>query len=192
MGNTWNVVLATVVIFGAGVVTGGLVVSHADQTLQNRPNRQHFVPLWPPPGRMVQGPPEGRASLDRQTTEFLFSVSRELGLSAEQSNHIEQIVREGQELTRATWAKVLPELRKEMDDVREKVRAELTSEQRDRFDELLRQRQRRRPDEMPGGPGRGERGFRQGQPPRFGPRGGGPRPEWFSSPTNPPAQTNQP
>ena len=45
--NTWKVILATLVIFVAGVLTGGLLVSYADhasQKFQRKQARENFRP----------------------------------------------------------------------------------------------------------------------------------------------------
>ena len=175
MDNVWKIALATVVIFGAGVGTGGLLVSHVDRAQNARPRRppEHAPPLWPSTRSVLQGvQPEVEQRLQQRRTDFLLSVSRQLNLTAAQSTNIEKIVREGQERTQAIWSRVTPELNKEMHDVSEKVRAELNTEQCARFDELLKQGPRRRPDQE-GMTNRGSRGFRQSGPgggPPWGPR----------------------
>lgn len=155
MGNTWKIVLATVVIFGAGVITGGMLVSysnHAKPVRVRRPN-ELSVPLWPNPRGVIQGrAPELQSALAQQRADFVLGVARELDLTPEQRSRIERIVREGQERTRAIWQKAAPELRREMEEVRESIRAELTPEQRARFEKLLKQHQRRQSEESPAGP----------------------------------------
>lgn len=168
MVNTWKIALATVVIFGTGVVTGGLVVSHTDRAKPARPKQpaRHTVPLWPGPVGLAQGhSPEVQQNLERQTVEFVLGVGRELALSQEQRERIKQIIHEGQERSRVTWAKIAPELRHEMDEVKARIRAELTPDQRARFEDLLKQRQRRKAEEQQG-QGRNQREFRQQPLPR--------------------------
>lgn len=189
MGNLWKVILATVVIFGTGVITGGLLVNFSEKAKPVRPKRQpeqHLVPLWPPPRGLAQGrSPEVQTNLERQTSEFVLNIDRELNLTSAQRERVERIVREGQEQTRETWTKIAPELRKQMNEVREKIRAELTTAQRAHFDEILKQRQRRRTEET-GGPARPQRDGRQPQSLReASPGSDAPRPARRTAPANP-------
>jgi len=82
--------------------------------------------------------------------DFVLSVHRELKLTPEQRERIEKIVCAGQEQTKALWESIAPQMRKEVQDVREKIREELTPEQEARFEELLKQRLPRKPDEKGG------------------------------------------
>ncbi len=116
--NTWKVILATVVIFSAGVFTGGLLVK---QTSKPEP---------------VPSPQFGRIQMLRR-------LSRLLSLTPEQNERLDTIMRESQERTKVYWELLEPELRGEFRKTREESREVLTPEQRKQFDELLKQRQRR-------------------------------------------------
>jgi len=154
--NTWKVILPTLVIFAAGVVTGGLLVSYADR-VELRP-RQNWRPLLtetsprsPEPGsqRETSRPPGVPAGVPQfLRKEFLERLDREVNLTTEQRERIEQIVREGQERNRQFWERVSPELRKEIAEARRQIQAVLRPEQRARFDELMKQRPQRRTDEQ--------------------------------------------
>ena len=72
--------------------------------------------------------------------EFLNRVQRELNLTPVQHERIQQIIAEGQVRTKEMWEPVAKQMRQEMQQVRERIRAELTPEQRIRFEELLKQR----------------------------------------------------
>ncbi len=184
MGNTWKIVLATVVIFGAGVVTGGLLVSYSDHAKPTRPKpvARHVVPLWPTPRGLAQGPhPEQQQNLEQQVRDFMRWAGRDLDLTPDQRQRIEGILRDGQERTRATWLKIAPELRRELEQVKAEIRVELTPEQRTKFDELLKQRQRRRPDDQPG-QGRGPRELHL--PRETSPDGGAQKSPGYSPPDN--------
>ena len=156
MVNTWKVVLATTVIFGAGVIVGGVLISQPDRA-KERHRRQPGagLPSWHPQRKdFVQSAVrELQPSLDGRRMDFVLSVHRELKLTPEQHERVEKIVREGQEQTKALWEGIAPNLRKEIQDVKDKIRAELTPEQEARFEELLKQRTPRRPEET-GGPDR--------------------------------------
>ena len=116
--NSWKVILATVVIFSAGVFTGGLLVK---QTSKPEP---------------VPSPEFGRIQMLRR-------LSRLLSLTAEQNEQLDTIMRESQERTKVFWELLEPELRGEFRKTRDEIREVLTPEQRKLFDELLKQRQRR-------------------------------------------------
>ena len=118
------------VIFGAGVITGGLVVKHAAPPVRNRASRGAAAPTNAPAPNVVP------AQLQRM--EFLLRVRSELNLTPEQHDRIEKIIREGQEKSRKIWETVAPDMRKELQAVHEKIRVELGPEQRRRFEELLK------------------------------------------------------
>ncbi|MCL4785169.1 MAG: hypothetical protein KJ070_00035 [Verrucomicrobia bacterium] len=153
--NTWKVILATLVIFAAGVVTGGLLVSQVGKTPP---------PGWQsPPPRPAEGPRRpGESGGVREAArlpglpgavpqflrkEFLEKLDREVSLSPEQRERVEQIIHEGQERNGQLWERIAPELRKEIAETRRQIQAVLRPEQRARFDELMKQRPQRRTDE---------------------------------------------
>jgi Spy/CpxP family protein refolding chaperone len=151
--NTWKVILATLVIFIAGVVTGGLLVSYSDRVQQ----KHHR--LWPREAtnhrqdskQPVAAPrePGQRAPFSRQEflgavpqglrLDFLQNLNREIQLTAEQRESIEKIITEGQERNKHLWNRVLPEMRREMQQTTERIRDVLTPEQVKRFEKLMKQ-----------------------------------------------------
>jgi hypothetical protein len=126
--NTWKVIFATVVIFGAGVVTGGLLVKYSVQT-PSRPSRGQ-------PNRAVQTISAGGIRI-----EFLRRVERELTLTADQREQIDKIIAASQERSKKIMEPVQPIIREELQQTREQFRAVLNPEQKIRFDELLKQQQ---------------------------------------------------
>ncbi len=164
MRNTSKIVFATVVIFAAGVVTGGLLVNHANRSkLQRGSNKTAAAKSnWQPAPREVvqRDQRELRPMFEQQRMEFILRVHKELQLTPEQLERIEKIVREGQERSKALWEKAAPELRKNTQEVREQIRAELKPEQRKKFEQLQKQMQSRPAETAPGSgvgsaPGRG-------------------------------------
>jgi hypothetical protein len=129
--NNWKVILATVVIFGAGVITGSLVL----HCLQRCAAREECVnpavaaagqvPQANPPGH----PPEnGKPRLpEAMNKQFLQRLDEELHLSPEQHKAVQKIITEGQH-----------QIRKVIHDQRLEIREELTLEQRKQFDELVK------------------------------------------------------
>ena len=126
--NYWRLILATMVIFGTGVVTGGLLVRHA---LPARPGRGLRVQANPRPT-----PTPGALKLD-----LLRRMQRELDLTPQQHDRIDHILSESQERAQHIMEPVKPLLAEELRRARQRFRDELTPEQRTRFDELVRQQQ---------------------------------------------------
>ena len=77
--NTWKVIFATVVIFGAGVVTGGLLVKYSVQTPVHQARRDGAQ------GNRVQPISAGGLRI-----EFLRRVERDLNLSPDQKDQIDK------------------------------------------------------------------------------------------------------
>jgi hypothetical protein len=128
--NTWKVIFATVVIFGAGVLTGGLLVKYSVQP-PSRP--QH------PQGNRVQPISAGGLRI-----EFLRRVERDLNLSPDQKEQIDKIFSAAQERSKKLMEPIQPKIREELQQTIEQFRAALNPEQRIRFDELLKQQQQQR------------------------------------------------
>lgn len=117
------------VIFGTGVVTGGLLVRQT--ILTKNPHAARSPRLQPTsPGGMRM--------------EFLRRVERELDLTPAQQQKIDKILSTSQERTKKIMEPVSPLLREEMQLTRENVRAALTPAQRARFDKLVKAQQRPR------------------------------------------------
>lgn len=126
--NNWKVIFATVVIFGAGVITGGLLVNYAHNSR---------VKITRKPA------PEVRAAATNQTVrtpdsakqrppevfnkQFLQRLDEDLHLASDQHEAIQKIIGEGQNL-----------VRKAVQDARLEIREVLTPEQRKNFDELMK------------------------------------------------------
>lgn len=118
------------VIFGAGVITGGLLVHHAVGPQRARP------PRFATAGTNAPAPTVTPAQMQRM--EFLVRAGRDLDLTPDQRERIEKILREGQETSRKIWETVQPDMRKELQLVRERIKAELSPEQRRKFEELMK------------------------------------------------------
>jgi Spy/CpxP family protein refolding chaperone len=142
--NTWKVILATLVIFGAGIGTGSLLIRHDQPVLV--PHRQHLADgkAWQP------------GSAGGMRLEFLRRVQRDLDLNPEQRERIDKILKESQDRTRVIMEPVSGNLRDELKRTRDEFREALTPEQRMRFDELLKRQQH--PKDQRRQPGTVERG----------------------------------
>ena len=150
------------VIFGTGVVTGGLLVRHVEHGRDRRPQRavNAVRPAQPSsPGVM--------------RFEFLRRMERELDLAPEQREPIDKILKEGQERMKKLMETVEPRRHEELKKTIEEFRAVLTAEQQKRFDDLLKHQQQQQH----------SREQRKAAPPRE-------RSLQYPPPGNPPAATN--
>lgn len=133
----WKVILATMVIFGCGVVTGGLLMENG--------LRIRFAPAKPvqapprPPAVTNQAPP----MIQFQRPEFLRKMQKQLDLTPDQCDAITKIMHDSQERTRPIWELIQPRLREEMKRDRQEIRAVLNPGQQREFDDMLRGRPRK-------------------------------------------------
>jgi len=117
------------IIFGAGVVTGGLLVRHA-------------IPAQPV--RAARGNGTNRPSISQAFTrvEFLRRAERELNLSREQKEQADKVISASQERTKKLLEPISPQLREELQHTKAEFRAVLTAEQQAKFDEMVKQQGR--------------------------------------------------
>jgi hypothetical protein len=118
--NPWKFILATVLIYGTGVVTGALVT-----TLVERPHK-------------AAKPPPALTYSQIQRAEFLNHLDKQLVLNAEQREHIGQILRESNQRTKPYWDPVAAKMKEEVRTVGDKIRAQLTPDQVKKFDAELK------------------------------------------------------
>lgn len=124
--NFWKVIFATVVIFGAGVITGGLLVNHV---------KRPFHPPPPPPWWDV--PASARAEIFNK--QFVQQLDDKLNLTKEQREQIQKIVARGQENIHNLWKIIGPQFQSDLRDTRQQIKEVLTPEQRKQFEMLMRQ-----------------------------------------------------
>lgn len=157
--NAWKIVCATLVIFLAGLITGAALMRVAgarpgsrwiqrpggDPRLQpgaHRPatqfNANPAIPPVQPLPPSTSGPAPGLLS-----REFIQLLERRLELTPEQREQIGQIMRDGQERIRVLRSTIDPQLRKELQQTRESIRAVLTPGQREQFEQMMKRGSRR-------------------------------------------------
>lgn len=135
--NNWKVIFATVVIFGTGVVTGGLLVNYV--------LHPHFKAAKRPAAAVSPASASNPTSLTTNAStvksqrppeilskDFLQRLDTELKLVPAQHEAVQKIINEGQNL-----------IRKTIQDARLEIREVLTPEQRDQFDDLVKRPFRR-------------------------------------------------
>jgi hypothetical protein len=141
--NSWKIILAAVVIFGAGVITGGLLVNHVQSQQLGHVEPSSLEPNTHPsadnhtPASKPEVPLPRLA--ERLSKEFVRQLDQSLHLTMVQSNNIAKIVADGQERNHVIWTNVAPQMRKVMQDVNQQIRAELTPEQLKQFEALMKQ-----------------------------------------------------
>jgi len=131
--NTWKVIFATMIIFGAGVVTGGLLVRHTT-IVPNKPQRAGGGGTnngWRPVYSTMA------PALTR--VEFLRRAERELNLTHEQKEQADKIISASQERTRKLLEPISPQIREELQQTKDQFRALLTPDQQTHFDQMLKQ-----------------------------------------------------
>ncbi len=134
--NYWKVIFATVVIFGAGVLTGGLLVNHVTHPRPktfHRPAPAATNPVAPPSPASQPKPPRAPEILSSQ---FVGQLNDELQFTPEQRVAIEKIIAENQGQMR----KAVQAVRQA---AREKIREQLNPGQQKIFDELMKRPQKR-------------------------------------------------
>ncbi len=127
---TWKPILAALVIFAAGVVTGGLTLD------LKQPPSNHSGDPQPDSVRKPYLP--GR--WDAQIRSISKRMQEQLVLTPEQRERIAAIVGETQIRMKTLSEEVASRTREEMRQMRERIRAELTPEQRKKFEEIFKQR----------------------------------------------------
>ena len=132
--NSWKIILATVVIFGCGVVTGGLLVNYVE--------RAHAEIHRPAAAARRDRPGSPELPLPRPqmlNQQFVEQLDVALHLTPDQRQKISKIIADGQERNHDLWKLVSPQFRGVMQEVRQRIRAVLTPEQRRQFEELMKQ-----------------------------------------------------
>ncbi len=137
------------VIFGAGVLTGGLLVNYVDRP---HPKTAHHPQAnagsHPPTNNPAQAhPPELPLPrmAEKMSKQFVQQLNDTLQLTPEQRGKIEKIIVAGQERNHEIWTNVAPKMRAVMQEVNQQIRAELTPGQLVEFEEMLKRPPRRPP-----------------------------------------------
>ena len=132
--NYWKVIVATVVIFGAGVFTGGLLVNYVHQS-HFRSGEAHHASSPPPGTNSVAGPAGVPPRLPEVLSKpFLPKLDDLLHLSSDQRISIEKIITDAQ-----------GQVHKAIVDARTAIRGALTPEQRSQFDDIMKRPVKRPP-----------------------------------------------
>jgi len=129
--NSWKVIFATIVIFGAGVITGGLLVNHV----------QH------PSSRKADDLPQILRP-EMFSKQFIQQLDDKLNLTKDQREQIQKIIAQGQQNIHDLWKIIGSQFRSDLQDTRQQIKEVLTPEQRKEFELLMKlQHQMRHPQE---------------------------------------------
>ena len=137
--NEWKVIFATVLIFGTGVIAGGLLVNYADvshlktvQTSSPQVDVTNYIPQVVS-NSLAKATNAPRARLPEiLSKKFVDRLEVELQLTLGQRADIEKIIADGQD----DAAKAFQNIRQ---DARQKIREKLTDPQKKQFDNLFKQ-----------------------------------------------------
>jgi Spy/CpxP family protein refolding chaperone len=120
--NIWKVIFSTLVIFAAGLATGSFL------SRESKPQQQPVLrpePAPPVPAWIVQ-------------QRFLQTLKRELDLNPDQVKRLDSVFEDSRQRMRILMELINPELQAEKREVADKIRAELTPDQRVKFEQLLK------------------------------------------------------
>ena len=149
--NSWKVILATVVIFGAGVFTGGLLVNSIQHSHPKNNHRQ-------PANDEARSPAEAHETQSRTNSlvnlprprppeilgdKFVQQLDDALQLTPDQRASIQKIITDGQERNHSIWTNNSAQMREVIQDVRHRVRELLTVDQQKQFEDLMKRAPRR-------------------------------------------------
>ena len=151
MVNAWKPILAAVVIFTAGVVTGGFVVDFG------APKPPRAFPRERGP-RNAEHPSGSR--MEGQLNWLMKRIQRDLKLTDKQAATVESAFKASREEMKLTFEELRPRMRASTEKLKEKLRGDLTEEQLAKFEKYLgppASRDRRGPGGRPGS------GFRKGK-----------------------------
>ena len=174
MVNAWKPILAAVVIFAAGVVTGGFVVDFG------APKPPRAFPRERGP-RNAEHPPGSR--MEGQLNWLMKRIQRDLKLTDEQVAKVESAFKASREEMKLAFEELRPRMHASTEKLKEKLRGDLTEEQLAKFEKYLRPPASR--DRFRGGPN-GRPGFRNGKNGDKHPRRPGSRGEHGKPPAHSP------
>ena len=151
MVNAWKPILAAVVIFAAGVVTGGFVVD-SDETRPPRSfPREHG-------SRNTEHRPGSR--MEGQLDWLMKRIQHDLKLTDTQAARVESAFKSSREEMKTYWEEMRPRMRASTEKLKKTLRGDLTEEQIAKFEKYLRPQTRR--ERFKSGPG-GRPGSRNGK-----------------------------
>ena len=140
--NSWNLILATVVIFGTGVITGGLLVDHV---VQPHSKSSHHAST-PPAASATNNLPVMRSvdifnlkQPELLTQDFVQKLDDQLQLTPVQRDAIQKIITTGQAQNHSIATNCTALYHQVLQEVRQHIREQLNPDQLKEFEKLLKQ-----------------------------------------------------
>ncbi len=144
--NAWNLILATVVIFGTGVITGGLLVDHVEQP--HAKASHHAAPVGVPVAApaSTNRPPVPRSTdlfnlhqPEILSQDFVQKLDDQLQFAPAQRDAIHKIIADGQCQNQALWTNWVGQSKQVLGEIRQHIREQLNPDQRKQFETILKQ-----------------------------------------------------
>ena len=123
---TWKIILAVLLIFGAGAVTGAIVVRRIAPRIVKT---ERVVPS------MMNHSPERRR-------EYVERLDARLKLTPEQKQKIDQILTDSQDRLKTVWEEFQPAAREEFGRTRKEISELLTPEQLEIYKQMRKHREK--------------------------------------------------
>ena len=138
--NAWRLILATVIIFGSGVVLGVVLdySTHSHAKAAHRPAMASSTTNRPP----VVRPIVEVLNLHQPeilSQEFMQKLDDQLEFSPAQRETINKILTDGQDQNHAIWTNCAAQTRQVLQEVRQHVREQLNPDQIKQFEKLLKE-----------------------------------------------------
>ena len=151
MVNAWKPILAAVVIFAAGVVTGNFMVDRGESKPPRAFPREHGP-------RNAEHRPGSR--MEGQLDWLMKRIQRDLQLTDAQAVKVESAFKASREEVKTYWEEMRPRMRASTEKLKQTLRGDLTEEQIAKFEKYLRPPAMR---ERFKGSSSGRPGFRNGK-----------------------------
>ena len=151
MVNAWKPILAAVVSFAAGVVTGNFMEDRGESKPPRAFPREHGP-------RNAEHRPGSR--MEGQLNWLMKRIQRDLHLNDAQAAKVESAFKASREEVKLCWEEMRPRMRASTEKLKETLRGDLTAEQNAKYEKFLRPPAMR--ERFKGGPG-GRPGFRNGK-----------------------------
>jgi len=153
----WKVILATIVIFVCGLVSGVLLVKTTNENVRpaaavdlapaipqvstsNAP--APILALTPTNSAVYTKTNVVWAPFQAQRMALIRQMVNRLHLDPDQKERISQIIKESQERNKQLWQEIAPQMREELNRVTAEIREELRPGQAKRFMDMLRESRR--------------------------------------------------
>ena len=142
--NSWKIILATVVIFGAGVVVGGLLVSHVIHGSVHSSRRATATAAVTSTNRTAAA----RVDITKLkqpellSQQFVQQLDDNLQLTPVQHDAIAKLIEAGQEQNHSLYTNCAAQSRLVLQEVRQHIREQLNPDQLKEFEKLLHQQTR--------------------------------------------------